>query len=640
MTSPSPNLTGGPWPAATETPSQLRRSLEKLPSELLQHIAEGLVPARPLTTRFALRPSGTWEFRTAAGQWSDWLAAQNGLLSFAQASRRMAAIARPLLYHTVVIGTPGALVRLLLRIREREEIELWIRSITCLVNVASSATMDEVDRECQRQAAVKLRTVDFTSNPLEILQDILLRARNLQDFLLASPDREPDHEPPDLMDQEFQDAIFAANSRETITSLLNSAFRLYPFWTKRSLTSLRIYCHRERLNREQTLSILLADFVVEQLPQLTHLKTLELCGASAVPLSTHNEFPFPPLPHIEHLRLFGSQIHEPRLVELCLACVNLQTLMVHFEESSTDADRDLLPEGKTLNDALVGLAGSLRTLELISLSEGHYLTRGRERPRKPENHRLRCIPELTRLETLTLDYRGVFGTLGILEEDDGERLCQLLPPSVRDFTLVCEWGTARDWKQSYLANLDMVLHGVECLCASKAHRLSSISLAIHSWPAEDKEHRFHKRFIREVEKARLRCATAGIKFTTCDLYPSYQDEDEMALEAALGEEDDADDYDIDDEVDMTDLDEEEEQEGAGMEEIGRMPAADVVELEEEDEASEYYVTDEEESDPERAARRPPTFNAFLQRLGEDHGYDLDELLYAYHEDRWDEYLFD
>ncbi|KAL2129133.1 hypothetical protein VTI74DRAFT_8181 [Chaetomium olivicolor] len=83
----------------------------------------------------------------------------------------------------------------------------------------------------------------------------------------------------------------------------------------------------------------------------------------------------------------------------------------------------------TLNDALAGLAGSLRTLELVALSEGHYLTRGRERPRKPEHHRLWCIPELTKLESLTLDYRGMFGTLGILDFDD-----------------VYEWGTASDWK--------------------------------------------------------------------------------------------------------------------------------------------------------------------------------------------------
>ncbi|KAK4236554.1 hypothetical protein C8A03DRAFT_16810 [Achaetomium macrosporum] len=639
MTSPSPNPMGGPWPPAPETRRQLCRSLEQLPSELLQHIAEGLVPARPLTTRFALRPSGTWEIRKAAGQWTDWLVAQRDLLCLAQTSWRMAAVARPLLFHTLVIPTPRALVRLLLRMHERPETALWIRSITCLVNIASRGTFEEVQIEWHQKTKVRWEPQDGKSIPggctaLEILQAILLNARNVQDFLLACPDHEPNHDTGDTVSPEIRNIIIHNRSRSTYP-LPKRVFDFFPFGLMRSLTSLRIYCHREEGSRDLTLSRLVADHVVERLPQLTNVKTLELCCASAGPVIMLQDpysvdVTLPPLPHIEHLRLFGSHIREPRLVALCLACVNLKTLVVHFEASSTDEDRYFLPEGKTLNDALVGLAGSLRTLELVALSEGHYLTRGRERPRKPENHRLRCIPELTRLETLTLDYRGVFGTLGILEEDDGERLCQLLPPSVRDFTLVCEWGTARDWKQSYLANLDMVLHGVECLCASRAHRLSSISLAIHSWPAEDKEHRFHKRFIREVEKARQRCARAGIRFTTCDLFPSYQDEDEMAL----GEEEE------DEEAEVVDLEEEEEEDESGIEEISHMPAAEVLELEEEDEASEYYLTDDDESDPERAARRPPTFNAFLQRLGEDHGYDLDELLYAYHEDRWDEYLFD
>lgn len=455
---------------------------------------------------------------------------------------------------------------------------------------------------------------------LELLKTIILNAPNLQDFLLASPDHEFGHDgvdAADLLVPGFRDAIIRYRT-EHQPPVSDRIFDFFPLGLMRNLTSLRIYCHREDSDRQLTLSRMVADYAVEALPLFKQIKTLELCCAAADsvfgPPTT-----FPPLPHVEHLRFYGSHIHEPRLVALCLACVNLQTLVVHFEATSTDDDRDLLPDGKTLNDALAGLAGSLHTLELVSLSEGHYLTRGQERPRKPENHRLRCIPELTRLETLTLDYRGVFGTLGILEEDDGERLCQLLPPSLRDFTLVCEWGTARDWKQSYLANLDMVLHGVECLCASKTHRLSSISLAIHSWPAES---RFHKRFKREVETARQRCARAGILFRTFDLLPSYQDEDEITtaeeeeeFEGEIGEvESDEDDFEP-------------------------VPVEEELELEEEDEASEYYFSGDEESDPEREARRPPTFNAFLQRLGDDHGHSLDELFYAYHEDRWDEYLF-
>jgi hypothetical protein len=459
---------------------------------------------------------------------------------------------------------------------------------------------------------------------LELLKTILLNAPNLQDFLLASPDQEIGHDgaDADLLMGVFRDAVLRYRT-DSPGPIGGKMFDFFPFGLLRNLTSLRIYCHREDGDRQLTLSRMVADYAVEALPSLRHIKTLELCCASADSV-LGPPVVLPSLPHVEHLRFYGSNIHEPRLVALCLACTNLQSLAVHFEASSTDEDRDLLPEGKTLDDALVGLAGSLRTLELVSLSEGHYLTRGQERPRKPENHRLRCIPELARLEALTLDYRGVFGTLGILDEDDGERLCQLLPPGLADFTLVCEWGTARDWKQSYLANLDMVLRGVECLCASRARRMSSISLAIHSWPAES---RFHRRFNREVEKARERCARAGIMFRTFDLLPSYQDEDEITP-AEEEEEDFGEDMGEDES-------EEEEFEAAPPVVVQE----EELELEEEDEASEYYFSGDEESDPEREARRPPTFNDFLLRLGEDHGHGLDELFYAYHEDRWDEYLF-
>ncbi|KAL2133223.1 hypothetical protein VTI74DRAFT_2732 [Chaetomium olivicolor] len=626
MAQPCPASAPRP-PPAPYSPIQLCRSLERLPNELLQPIAEGLVPARPLTTRFALRLTGTWEFRDAGHQWADWLASHDNLLAFAQTSHRMAAVAKPLLYRTLVVPTPRALVTLFRRMNERPEIRPWIRSIACLASVAGTVSVDEVHREWQKQTGASWRTQNGANYDcriaLELLKAILLNAPNLQDFLLACPDLDALHndaESPDSLIPSFRDTILRYRT-ENFPAISERLLDFFPFGLMRNLTSLRIYCHREDGDRQLTLSRLLADHSVETLALMRNIKTLELCCASADPIFAH-DIDLPQLPHIEHLRIYGSSIHEPRLVALCLACVNLQTLVVHFETTSTDEDRDLLPEGKTLNDALAGLASSLRTLELVALSEGHYLTRGRERPRKPENHRLRCIPELTKLESLTLDYRGMFGTLGILDFDDGERLCQLIPRSLRDFTLVCEWGTASDWKQKYLADLDMVLHGVECLCASRAHRLTAISLAIHSWPAES---RFHKRFKREVETARLRCARAGIRFRTFDLLPSYRDEDEM--EPVDGEEEE-------------EFEEEEGEEGEGEEEFEHVPVEEEeLELEEEDEASEYYFSGDDESDPEREARRPPTFNAFLQRLGEDHGHSLDELFYAYHEDRWDEYLF-
>ncbi|KAK0640599.1 hypothetical protein B0T16DRAFT_430742 [Cercophora newfieldiana] len=610
---------------AHSRPSASPPSLEQLPNELLVPIAAGLVPVAPLTTRFALRPAGTWELRDASHQWADWLACHNALVAFAQTSQRMAAIARPLLFHTLVIRDAAALVTLALRMQHRPEIRPWIRELTCLANITGVNTIDDLHREWNRQIGVKWATSHHVGSDatigLALLENVVMNAPNLRDLLIAFPDHElpsPDSESTslDLLDPGIRDSLLRYVTSDPSAGRDEMPFASYfSFLESSKVESLRVYCHREELDRGLSFSRILADSAVANLASFTNLKTLELC-CSAFGRYTNTDMLLPPLPHVENLRLYGSYLHEPRLVAICLACVNLQTLLVHFERSTTDEDRDFLPEGKTLSDALLGLAPTLRSLELVALPEGHYLTRGRERPRKPENHRLTCIPHLTKLESLTLDYRGVFGTLGIFEDDDGERLCQLLPPLLRDFTLVCEFGTAKDWKQIYLSNLDVILYGVECLCTTGAPRLSTLSLAIHSWPAKS---RFHRRFNRELDEARRRCARAGIKFKTIDLLPCYQDEDE---------------------VEPAEEDEYEDEEGAEEDlDGGEAEDGEELELEEEDEASEYYFSGDDEFDPEREARRPKSFEEFLERLGEDHGHGMDELFYAYHEDRWDEYLF-
>ncbi|KAK4643875.1 hypothetical protein QC761_404325 [Podospora bellae-mahoneyi] len=672
----------------SESPSRTRLGLEHLPNELLIPIAQVLVPAPPQTTRFALRPTGTWEFRDAEHQWAHWLASHRNLLALAQTSRRMVAIAKPLLYHTIIIPNPKSLVVLYHRLYTRPEIRPWVRELSCLVSLAEENTILGTYREWAniRGDAWAIPPVSHdTSIASELLKRVLLHSVNLRDFLVAFPDHaltatsltEPQEDEPDPPQSHHDQYQQTQDQQQQPQQPRRGAFVLpvsiparrvlhryihpvggqvawrwfdisffFPLDRLRNLTSLRIYCNREDGARDRSLSRILADYAVTILPQLRQLKTLELCCDQATVTSSVDSktLSLPALPQLETIRFYGSSIREPNLVAFCLACTNLQTLVVHFEASSTDEDREDLPEGKTLSEALRERAATLRALELVAFSEGHYLTRGRERPRKPENHRLMCIPDLIHLESLTLDYRGVFGTLGILEEDDGERLCQLLPESLQDFTLVCEWGTENDWKQSYMANLDMVLHGVQCLCQSRTRspNLATISLAIHSWPAEGK---FHRRFRREVEAVRRRCAWAGIQFRTFDLLPSYRDEDEPEFQ------------DGDEEAGPAGQDEGHSDEWESGEETGPGPSRaaapatgggsllippddyDYPELEEEDEASEYYNSGDEEPDPERAARRPPTFEAFVEELGEDHGHSLDELFFAYHEDRWDQYLF-
>lgn len=134
-------------PSLTRTPQQF--SLEQLPTELLYPIAAFLVPDPPLTTRFALRSTGTWEFRDADHQWTDWLVGHNKLLAFAMTCRRMAAIATPLLYHTLVLRDHRCLITLFQRLRRRPEIKPWIRSVTCFANLAGRLTIVRALQEWQ-----------------------------------------------------------------------------------------------------------------------------------------------------------------------------------------------------------------------------------------------------------------------------------------------------------------------------------------------------------------------------------------------------------------------------------------------------------------------------------------------------------
>lgn len=131
------------------TPTSQHFSLEQLPTELLYPIAAFLVPDPPLTTRFALRSTGTWEFRDVDHQWTDWLISHTNLLAFTMTSRRMAAIATPFLYHTLVLRDHRSLITLFQRVSRRPEIKPWIRSITCFANLAGRSTIVHALQEWQ-----------------------------------------------------------------------------------------------------------------------------------------------------------------------------------------------------------------------------------------------------------------------------------------------------------------------------------------------------------------------------------------------------------------------------------------------------------------------------------------------------------
>jgi len=622
----------------TSTASQPLSGLLHLPNELLQAIAAYLIPDPPSTTRFALRPAGSWELKEASTQWAEWKICHRDLQSLTRTCHRLQAVAGPYQYHTIAIHSGASIVRLFRLLVERPEVKAWVHNLSCLVNLLDMRVTNEAKHEwvLQTSRGFRLPPDLFLHHPVpatalripppsgntesgiavHLFNFIVGYADNLADLLLAYPD-----ESGATLNESLEMLMLDQSAGpRTKTRTYSHEVQLFPAKDALChLTSLRLYCNREGLGRDSTYTQTFLGHLVGLLPELHGLKSLEVCcDALSVWLPLHAPN-YPKLHGIETLKLYGSRIHEPELVALCRTCVNLKTLLVHFEESADDeTDRGRLPDGMTLNEALLGLTQTLQSLELVTLTEGHFLTRGDERPRKKENHRLTCFPQLYRLRHLCTDYRGLFGTLGIFEYDDGERLRHLLPASLRSLDLVCEFGTDRDFKPVYLANLDMMLHGIRLLCAVKSPKLASISLALHTWPETSK---YRTKFRRNLSDVMERCTRAGIRFGTYELLPRYRDEDELVGEG---------------EGDAEGGEEDEEEEG------GQGGEADADDVEEEDEDSEYYFSGDggdDGEDFERDARRPPTFEAFLQLLGSNHGHDPDELYFAYHEDRWDEYLF-
>src|SRR5690348_16895716 len=107
-------------------------ALLQLPNELLQAIAAYLIPNPPATTRFALRPAGSWELKDARAQWADWKAYHTHLQALSRTCGRMQAVAGPCQYHTIALASGTAVVRLFCLLVARPDVKAWIHNLSCL----------------------------------------------------------------------------------------------------------------------------------------------------------------------------------------------------------------------------------------------------------------------------------------------------------------------------------------------------------------------------------------------------------------------------------------------------------------------------------------------------------------------------
>ncbi|KAK3682768.1 hypothetical protein B0T22DRAFT_294270 [Podospora appendiculata] len=170
------------------------------------------------------------------------------------------------------------------------------------------------------------------------------------------------------------------------------------------------------------------------------------------------------LPNLKHITLDWVNITEATLAGLCLACSNLETLVVRFA-GSTGVDGVRLRQAP-LNQALLMRHATLRCLEMISLPlYTHFLARTEDSAGvNPRESRMTCLPGLGSLRELSMHYVGLFGWVSRLGAKDVEELPARIPSSLHHLEIVCDrpWVLSdSEWNMEH--NAYVVMDGLQSL---------------------------------------------------------------------------------------------------------------------------------------------------------------------------------
>jgi hypothetical protein len=458
--------------------------------ELLEVVIAHLAP-RPIPTNVfeEAGEGGMEEFLEKSEQWKVWKQQRNSLLAFSLCCARFATPSIPKLWASLAIQGRVDMLHILKALERNPELGELVQSMYCLVDVISDEVTGGVATLAQKSS---IRTFD----------SILQRTPNVEDILCGFPS--------DTNIQFYLPSLWVKAQRYAISKRLGDGQPVQgPGFALSKLKSLRI--RRDLTTENYRCSFGSGTFsceIVRLLPCFPELQTLEVCADSGVGVWQTSRIPepfidrrhatvdttlprpqypplyasaestspidwpilsdpqYPALPWLKHLRLYGTYIREPELVGLVVACQGLETLVVRFESITNESEWDRLPKGKTLNQALADVAGTLRTLELISSVSGHFLTQptstnGRN---NLDKRRLYCLPLLTRLENLSVDFLGLFGPVNYLRAEHTDVLDDMLPPSIRNFELTCDWDKVDNDDELYLTELEAVVHGLKKLC--------------------------------------------------------------------------------------------------------------------------------------------------------------------------------
>ena len=417
-----------------------------LPLEIWRLCLAPLSPDQPSVWQYRVgRWEHEWDFLEKRELWDLWKEKRRDLESLCRTSKTMAAIISPFLFESVAVVSRRGLERLSDLLINRPRIGEYVRELYCFFIVARRwQHMVRGDRHLDEEVQGFSSNSELTNNrrksSVDFLEGILDKTPNITGILLSFP----------MGFSSLKDRI------PRICRLIEPTLSI-PSLNGLDCSKLKtLQLRRDITKKNYRSSWNEGAFdcdIMQYLCYLPSLESLESCAdmegtwelpgfedwLMASPQGVPFEHPSLHLPHLRHLRLYGSRIREVDLVGLCLACTNLQTLLVHFEMGYADFEKQLIRPGRTLNNALLQRARSLHSLELLGPVSGSYLTPEDGVENSPMR-RLDCVPSLLSLRHLSLDFRAIYGRPPYLKPESIEALSAFFPPSLTSLEITCEWA--------------------------------------------------------------------------------------------------------------------------------------------------------------------------------------------------------
>jgi hypothetical protein len=459
--------------AVKQVAPQIPPALDQLPSEVLSQSLSYLAPDPPPAYLWEMNSTGGWSFKYENSQGMRWLSSRREVLAAHQTSRRMATASAPYLHRTLVIASHRQLNDVFWSLENHPGIRRFVRHVCCITDISAdrnySGARRLIRREYEDPGPYDRLRRPFDIPACQVLDSLLSMTPNLHDLLFVFPNGQSSVQY--FLPSIARTVTVAANPPDHLKAVVDK-----PLASLKFLRSLRLRCdfefddfmHGSRFSCD----------IMTYLPHLTHLEMFEIWGDSQETWRDRKDkySELPTMPNLLHVRLYGTQIKEAELVSLCLSCPNLQTLLVHFEDMCEPSAWNSLPNGKTLNDALLKVSRTLTHLEILCPRQGVYLSRPDDEPFDPRLRRL--IPNLTSIRHLAIDLEGLFGEVPFLQTEDGEELKERLPPSLESLHLACHWGDMHEVNRVWRSDLQITLSGLESFYIGAQGQFTRLRLAI------------------------------------------------------------------------------------------------------------------------------------------------------------------